>query len=560
MLTVRTLKARRATNSSIYRRRLKPGHIRVLDLHPSSDPSAPIEGDLILVDLYTANIAYRAVSYCWGNEPLSRCITINGKQFWIRPNLERLLVDLRHEHDNRTLFVDFLCIDQEDVMERNVQVRLMSDVYSRAISVFIWLDEERSDSIHTLDSQQSSICYTTSGAAKQLSALSKTEENLPHDTEFFVQSVRWLLGHPHFTRVWTVAECALAKHVDVRCGNHQFCLDTLAKLLENQQPVKAETAGALQTHKHCLASQFCALNTLTRKEPRGGRLTDLLQQFRHNDCSDPRDKVFALLSVSPRARDRITIDYRETAETVLVEVLEYVTQYENLGTESSMVFGQMMMDMLHLNDSTDPSRLSRSIFLGKTDCQVQGYFQTQLLHVATVTEPTPDLYNHAQRLQETMSKRRFRTFSPLRLGDFGPIGPHTYIEDMSPQDLHPFTWQSRRQVTSPAVDHIRYGLATVDVKPGHLICVFRGWDTALIVDRRSDEFIIIGRALIRAQSISGIDTGRALTSNDLSYWSACRVSAENDGETGEQLIVTSRGASTMSLLQLGVPLERVSGR
>ena len=45
----------------------------------------------------------------------------------------------------RVLWIDYLCIDQSDVEERSLQVRIMGDVFSRAARVIIWLGEETQD-------------------------------------------------------------------------------------------------------------------------------------------------------------------------------------------------------------------------------------------------------------------------------------------------------------------------------------------------------------------------------------------------------------------------------
>jgi hypothetical protein len=49
------------------------------------------------------------------------------------------LTSLRDERVPRALWVDFLCIDQDDTAEKNKQIPLMAFIYRRAREVIIWL-------------------------------------------------------------------------------------------------------------------------------------------------------------------------------------------------------------------------------------------------------------------------------------------------------------------------------------------------------------------------------------------------------------------------------------
>ncbi|KAK4169730.1 hypothetical protein QBC43DRAFT_198160 [Cladorrhinum sp. PSN259] len=81
---------------------------------------------------------YEALSYAWGNEDPTVEILIDGRRFLIRPNLAYALAALRTT-EPRLLWVDALCINQDNVHERNHQVRLMGDIYRRATTVLVWL-------------------------------------------------------------------------------------------------------------------------------------------------------------------------------------------------------------------------------------------------------------------------------------------------------------------------------------------------------------------------------------------------------------------------------------
>lgn len=86
-------------------------------------------------------ITYEALSYTWGSleDPLE--VTINGAQMSVTANLHSALRHLRFEEIDRILWVDAICINQNDLLERGHQVKQMGNIYRKAGQVIIWLGE-----------------------------------------------------------------------------------------------------------------------------------------------------------------------------------------------------------------------------------------------------------------------------------------------------------------------------------------------------------------------------------------------------------------------------------
>ncbi|KAK6206214.1 het domain protein [Colletotrichum tabaci] len=82
---------------------------------------------------------FEALSYVWGGEDEQRAITLNSCQFHVRKNLFDALVYLRSRGQTGFLWVDALCVDQNNTKERTKQVRIMRHIYFRAASVVFWL-------------------------------------------------------------------------------------------------------------------------------------------------------------------------------------------------------------------------------------------------------------------------------------------------------------------------------------------------------------------------------------------------------------------------------------
>ena len=67
---------------------------------------------------------------------------MNGLPLKVTPNLEEALRSLRDDSEggqSRTLWVDAICINQTDTLERNHQVAQMQEIYADAQQVIVWL-------------------------------------------------------------------------------------------------------------------------------------------------------------------------------------------------------------------------------------------------------------------------------------------------------------------------------------------------------------------------------------------------------------------------------------
>jgi hypothetical protein len=100
---------------------------------------------------------YDALSYTWGHGDISEVAHVQYEaapnatiETWdtlgLRQNLASAMRHFRDRSDTRILWIDALCINQEDMDERNEQVKRMADIYVLANHVVAWLGEESDDS------------------------------------------------------------------------------------------------------------------------------------------------------------------------------------------------------------------------------------------------------------------------------------------------------------------------------------------------------------------------------------------------------------------------------
>lgn len=124
--------------------------IRILELQPSLVPSSWIYCSLSKAFVVDPPV-YQALSYVWGDSSEKASIRVNGKPFEVTKNLFAALKRLRRRTFSILLWVDAICINQDNIPERNFQVQLMKQVYMHAERVLIWLGESEDDSDYAMD-------------------------------------------------------------------------------------------------------------------------------------------------------------------------------------------------------------------------------------------------------------------------------------------------------------------------------------------------------------------------------------------------------------------------
>jgi hypothetical protein len=119
---------------------LPEGAIRILHLLPGVGDE-DIRYELVNTSL-NEKPRYEAISYTWGSSSNLQKIILNGTACLRRHNLLECLHALRHPINIRVLFVDALCINQANVLEKSSQVALMSQIYRSAFRTLIWLGND----------------------------------------------------------------------------------------------------------------------------------------------------------------------------------------------------------------------------------------------------------------------------------------------------------------------------------------------------------------------------------------------------------------------------------
>lgn len=294
---------------------LRDAHIRLIHLRGcarNDGLSLQIQEN---VYLETAPV-YEALSYTWGDSKKECSISCGSENIEVTANLAAALVQLRKPDTPRTLWIDQICINQDDVDERNEQVTLMGRIYSKAESVVIWLGEEETGDHMAFEFVPILLSYLPPLSADP----GVTRQGLVARQAIpIVGSPGWIalsriFSRQYFRRSWIIQEAALARHAVVYCGPYVIDWDLLAAASSYQMGQLASDAE----NAHDAVAAIIELNH--NDHGRGNNLVDALFMSYRFNCTDPRDKVYAMLGLAQALF--LQPDYNSSVEDVYLRTTQ----------------------------------------------------------------------------------------------------------------------------------------------------------------------------------------------------------------------------------------------
>lgn len=353
--------------------------IRLLVLQPSIGTDGNLRCHLEHASLNQAT-KYEALSYVWGQPDIGGYIQLDGSDFFVTKNLFLALHHLQYRFQSRVLWVDAICINQNDIPERNAQVGIMGSIYSSAARTVVWLGPHSKDSqlavwgmeflyyeeqirklgdiTRRLESRASGVmvrlflylmsgcvllwlglrqflagrmAYTTWKLSTEQSffsrsAILQTEDEAKLLTQDMLASVEKMFRISWFTRTWTAQEYVVAKDCTFMYGIMSISTSVFV-------------GGTRGYRRKKYVSQFNAFPNMTQYTAREGRLRgdkvsllELLDWFRDCEVSDPRDKIYGMLGMADDLNKvRIVVEYKQPVEKVFAEaIFAFIDGQKNL--------------------------------------------------------------------------------------------------------------------------------------------------------------------------------------------------------------------------------------
>ncbi|KAF2228618.1 HET-domain-containing protein, partial [Viridothelium virens] len=104
-------------------------------------PNSPVQCDMIHTTLRRPP-QYNAVSHCW--DPVGapqEMVLIDGGLFSVSRAIHSLLLAKRSNLHHRYFWIDSICINQDDKVEKSKQVGMMRNIFEEAEMTLGWLGD-----------------------------------------------------------------------------------------------------------------------------------------------------------------------------------------------------------------------------------------------------------------------------------------------------------------------------------------------------------------------------------------------------------------------------------
>jgi hypothetical protein len=193
---------------------------RILVIQQSASPTAPMMLGLAHCPI-KCEVVFCALSYIWGPLLPATDVVVNGQILTITESLEQILRAIRLPSDDSAVWIDAICINQSDVLERNCTVPRIATIYDAAVAVFCYIgpfDDSTNEALDFVQHLQEPMMMVDSLGNWDIGRDQKIGlEVYPR----LCAALYELLTRPYFHRVWILQEVAYASNPVIGCG-HRF--------------------------------------------------------------------------------------------------------------------------------------------------------------------------------------------------------------------------------------------------------------------------------------------------------------------------------------------------
>jgi hypothetical protein len=237
------------------------------------------------------------------------------------------------------IWADALCINQHDKVERSQQVAIMRHIYANASKVHVWLGDmprnlaDPLSKAQVIESRYNStprrlllrnhpfsnpqLIHDVVEANERLKAPHRliTTEEMHNNTTFFDDSIQAMFRLDWFRRVWTKQEIYYAREVDVLCGDERIdwnlimqvnhCLERLAMEARPDAKIAAPFLSRMLKLENLDGDPSEPVCHRILHQANGTDILDTAISGLDLDATDPRDKIFSLLSFASDEGDEL---------------------------------------------------------------------------------------------------------------------------------------------------------------------------------------------------------------------------------------------------------------
>ncbi|KAK4499802.1 hypothetical protein PRZ48_007988 [Zasmidium cellare] len=298
---------------------------------------------------------YEAISYTWGSTDRTEKIfhAFTGEVLYITKNCVSALSSVYSDSERR-LWIDAICINQNDVEERSLQVSIMADIFRNANRTIAYVGQSDDASAFLASLPSSRARYGDNYDFRTPNSYEYSRGTLdplpPSDQEF--QQVKAVASRPWFSRTWVIQEVLLSRNLIMQAGADVMGFAGICAILQKHaQDYERTVPGITNTflrygnemqvqsrhHKHL--AHFATLDNVPLPSP-GSRIKGYLKYWQlfnflfetaPYQCRDARDKLFALISLfDGEPPEGLKPDYSLDVGTVYANISRYFIASEGI--------------------------------------------------------------------------------------------------------------------------------------------------------------------------------------------------------------------------------------
>ncbi|CAM1503162.1 Fc.00g079380.m01.CDS01 [Cosmosporella sp. VM-42] len=489
--------------------------IRLLELSPGTLDDAAIHINLLRTNLAAARNTFEAVSYTWGTNSLHRAIyhgRCHGGQLEVSLNCYTALRYLRDPRESRTLWVDAVCINQSDIQERNIQVRIMGEIFAAASRVVVFLGESDPSSQILFQHFAQTDAWVNSGNNPQA---------LLPPANSVVQGLSNLFKRPWFSRVWVIQELVNASQIVFMCGEDMTTFLTLRSCLYGYS-ARTRVIMTLPAPIEIILPSFERVREICSTT-----LQEMYIAVLFTGCcqaSDPRDRILALIPLIYQKSTALEnlVDYSMSVEDIFEKFLLLLLADVGLIGLSLMRRPHSLEMPSWVPDWSQHTDRTSTIFDGLVyfpEIKLSNHYRDFAITVASdiggrshrllavkgiqytrVEQLGPVLLHQTEELstREMLAKDLFASLNSMRLGAVHPHWPNSIMQalrSVQEQDLHDllmseagvgvtvdqYVEEEVSNIFSCCTDHALFvsshgqlGLVPKEAQPGDIVCFVKG--------------------------------------------------------------------------------------
>jgi len=340
---------RRLDSTSFRLLKLHPKSSRI-DVHQNPQKDGYLQGTLVEHKLGD-DLSYDCLSYVWGSPEATTIIFLDGGALPLTANLELALKSVQQDDLDRLIWVDAICINQQDQEERRLQVQIMRTIFSGAkrVVAFLGPDADGSETMPAIlkrikeGCERFEIIVPFDIIEQSNNRIHNLEEvGLPRKDDDLWRKVTAFLSRPWFVRVWIIQEAVVARDLQFTCGSWSLdgpeVLETLVMAFEHGLPIHEDFRSVLANNAPAadaaqqiylmleLGMHGMPLSRMSSRTQKWGIL-DILTRSKSAKATEVRDYLFAVLGLSAeQSQPELQPDYTASVEENYSRYARYFVQ------------------------------------------------------------------------------------------------------------------------------------------------------------------------------------------------------------------------------------------